>query len=122
MFFQKYFGTMKIVVEAPKHPNQERLVNFYTNALEKRFANYGFITKVRLKIKSIKGNKYETVLELFPKSSNTLVARANSHCENRALLQTIAKMKSQLAKYKTKRFSISLKLNKQSNQLSFIPS
>lgn len=92
---------MDIKLEAPGHPNQEQLLEFYTNTLEKRYGGFVFIKAIDVKVKKSDDDNYHVSLAIKPEKGSMLYASDEHANEHKALKESIRKMNVQIKKYKS---------------------
>lgn len=90
---------MDIKINAKDHPNQEKLSEFYTNKLQKKFGNYPFISTMKVDIKADK-NQCRVGLTVIPHNGNMMYADNTDHSEHTAFTEAMNKIKRQIEKYK----------------------
>lgn len=95
---------MNITINAPGHPNQEKLKEYYTSKLTPFSKKYSFLTSITTSIRSIENDDYEVRIEAKPKTGNLLVAKATDDNENKALKDAMAKLNKQLDRFKVSHF------------------
>lgn len=95
---------MNITINAPGHPNQEKLAEYYTSKLNAFSKKYSFLNSITTSIKSLERENYEVRIEAKPKTGNFLVAKASDNNENKALKEAMAKLNKQLEKFKVSHF------------------
>jgi len=95
---------MDIKINAPGHPNQEKLTKYYTSKLNAYSKKYSFLNSISTSIKSLEKNNYEVRIEAKPKTGNMLVAKATDNNENKALKEAMAKLNKQLERFKVSHF------------------
>jgi len=91
---------MDIKIEAPQHPNQEQLKNFYEEKLRKKYGNYPFIKNIDVKVVNEKDEFKKVSLQIKPEKGTMLYAHHEDYSENTALNEVIRKMNTQIEKYK----------------------
>lgn len=95
---------MDIKIEAPGHSNQESLKTFYTDKLNKKYADYPFVKSIDVKVKKQPKGEYEVSLQLKPEKGNLKFAVQTADNEHTALNGAIKKMNIQIEKYKQKHY------------------
>ena len=90
---------MDIKIEAPGHPNQDQLHEYYTSVLNKKYKGYDFVKAIDVKVVKER-NEFEVSLQLKPEKGTMLFAKDINENEKSALSAAIKKMNSQIEKYK----------------------
>ncbi len=95
---------MDIKIEAPKHANQRKLIEFYSKALNKKYGNYPFVKAIDVKVVATDTKETKVTLQLKPEKGTMLFASAEDENENRAFQAVLGKMNIQIEKYKQKHY------------------
>ena len=96
--------SMRIIINATAHDNQESMREYYTEQIEKKFSKYQFVNSLEVWVKKIGDKDYEVSMLANAKRGGRLFAEGGSHNEEGAFSQVLKKMKAQLSKYKTAHF------------------
>ncbi len=94
---------MDIKIEAPGHENQQRLIEFYTEKLTKKYGKYPFVKEIRVKV-TAKNNLTNVSLQLSPEGGAKVFASTEHENEHHAFVETIEKTNVQIEKYKAKHY------------------
>jgi len=95
---------MDIKIEAPKHPNQRQLIDFYNKKLVAKYGNYDFIKSIDVKVLTQKDGAKSISLQLKPEKGNMLFVTHTDINENSALNKAISKMNTRIEKYKEQHY------------------
>jgi ribosome-associated translation inhibitor RaiA len=90
---------MDIKIEAPKHENQLKAAEFYTEKLTKKLGQYDFVKSIDVKVKSERGIKIVS-LQFKPEKGKMIYASGSDESENLAFKQALNNIKTQIEKYK----------------------
>lgn len=91
---------MDIKIEAPKHENQEQLIKFYSEKLQKKYGSYDFIKSIDVKIVEEADSHKTVAIQTKPEKGVMLYVKHTDANENVAVMGAIKKMNKQIEKYK----------------------
>ena len=94
---------MDIKIEAPGHPNQNHVINFYQERLEAKYGVYPFIHSLDVKVVKVEDG-YKVSLQLKPERGTMIYAEDVEEKESAALEKVIKKMNKQIERYKKKHY------------------
>ena len=95
---------MDIKIEAPNHPHQEKLKEYYTEKLTQKYGNQNYITSIDVKVVHEKDDLIKVSIQTKPEGGSMLYADHTDENENTALKEVIRKLNSQIDKYKAHNF------------------
>ena len=96
---------MDINIEAPNHPHQEKLKEYYTDKLTQKYGSADYITSIDVKVVSEKDDKVKVSIQTKPEGGTMLYADHIDPNEEVALKEVIRKLNSQIDKYKAHNFN-----------------
>lgn len=95
---------MDIKIEAPGHPRQVQLKEYYNETLLKKYSPYEFIKTVDVKVVKGELEHFEVSLQIRPEKGGMLFAKDSHENETKALNSVIKKMNSQIDRYKQQHY------------------
>ena len=92
---------MDINIEAPNHPHQDKLKQYYTDKLSDKYGSKKYITSIDVKVVTEKDDNFKVSIQTKPEGGTMLYADHIDPNEQVALKEVIRKLNHQIDKYKS---------------------
>ncbi|MFT7588057.1 MAG: hypothetical protein ACI959_000263 [Limisphaerales bacterium] len=91
-------------IEAPGHPNQERLQEFYKTHLTDTYSKYNFVHSISAYIQTCEQGEYMVGLRIAARKGASFYSKDRSDNEGQALRGAMKKLRSQIERYRQSRY------------------
>jgi len=95
---------MDITIEALKHQNQDKLLEYYSKTLNKKYSHYPFVKSINAKVAKVDGKSEVNLLVHLEKRGKIFSSGLHDN-EHTALAKAISKINVQIEKYKEKHYN-----------------
>lgn len=96
---------MNLQIEAPGHPNQSRLQEYYQEQLSNMFGKYQFIHSVSAYVQSLEHGRWMVGLKIAGTKGASFYSKDSSQNEGKAFRGAIKKLYAQIERHKRAHYS-----------------